>query len=193
MGVLQNPRHERFAQELAKGKSATEAYETAGYKGDRTAASRLSTNVNIQARVEEILQRGAARAEITVEKVLRELGKIGFSDIRKVVNWSGVEVADEVDDEDDGIPRVVVRAANLVRLISSDVIDDDTAACISEVSQTKEGSLKVKLHDKRAALVDIGKHLGMFIERTENVNINHDVTDQPLTEEEWAAEHPTPH
>ena len=32
MGILANPRHERFAQALAKGKTATEAYVEAGYE-----------------------------------------------------------------------------------------------------------------------------------------------------------------
>jgi len=32
MPVLKNPRHERFAQLLASGKSGTAAYELAGYK-----------------------------------------------------------------------------------------------------------------------------------------------------------------
>lgn len=54
MPVLDNARHERFAQELAKGKTQTEAYLIAGYTGDRTAASRLSTNANIQQRVDEL-------------------------------------------------------------------------------------------------------------------------------------------
>jgi hypothetical protein len=31
MAVLANMRHEKFAQALAEGKSATEAYEVAGY------------------------------------------------------------------------------------------------------------------------------------------------------------------
>ncbi|NLS08035.1 hypothetical protein HGP14_33060 [Rhizobium sp. P32RR-XVIII] len=51
MPVLKNARHEKFAQALAKGMTATDAYSEAGYKGDRTAAaSRLSTNVNINRR-----------------------------------------------------------------------------------------------------------------------------------------------
>jgi phage terminase small subunit len=57
--------------------------------------------------------------------------------------------------------------ANQVELVSSDEIDDATAAAISEIGQSSTGALKVKLHDKRAALVDIGKHLGMFRERVE--------------------------
>jgi hypothetical protein len=35
--------------------------------------------VKVRARVDEILAAGAERAEITVEQVLRELGKLGFS------------------------------------------------------------------------------------------------------------------
>lgn len=64
MPVLSDPKHEAFAQHRAKGKSQAEAYKLAGYKGDRTAASRLSTNVNIQARIEELT---AQVAKKTVE------------------------------------------------------------------------------------------------------------------------------
>jgi phage terminase small subunit len=38
----------------------------------------------------------------------------------------------------------------------------------------------------------LGKELGMFVERTENVNINHDVSDEPLSEDEWATTHARP-
>jgi len=73
MPVLKNARHERFAQELAKGKTATEAYTAAGYKGDRTAASRLSSNVNIAARVAELQSKTVKKAEITVQSLADEL------------------------------------------------------------------------------------------------------------------------
>lgn len=73
MPVLSNPRHERFAQALAKGKTATEAYTEAGYRGDRTAASRLSTNVNVVARVTELQAKTVKKVEITVESLALEL------------------------------------------------------------------------------------------------------------------------
>ncbi len=75
MPVLSNPRHESFAQALAKGKSAAEAYKAAGYKGDRTAASRLSTNVNVQRRVTELKEKAAEKAEVTAKDVLVGLYK----------------------------------------------------------------------------------------------------------------------
>jgi phage terminase small subunit len=61
MPVLPNPRHERFAQELAKGKSAAEAYELAGYKPNRGNASVLKQQESILSRVSELL---AAREKI---------------------------------------------------------------------------------------------------------------------------------
>lgn len=69
MPVLPNAKHERFAQGLAKGKSQSEAYEAAGYKPDSGAASRLSGNVSVTARLAELLERGAKRAEITVDSL----------------------------------------------------------------------------------------------------------------------------
>ena len=58
---------------------------------------------------------------------------------------------------------LVIRAVvNEVVLVDSDDLDDDTAAAIQSVSQTATGGLTVKMYDKRAALVDLGKHLGMF-------------------------------
>jgi phage terminase small subunit len=76
MPALENPKHERFAQELAKGKSASEAYVNAGYQESRSAASRLSTNVNVGARVAEIQDRGAIRTEITLASLMAEAAAI---------------------------------------------------------------------------------------------------------------------
>lgn len=73
MGTLANSRHERFAQELAKGKNQTEAYAAAGYAGDFTAASRLSKNVKVRARVAELQERGALRVELTLADIIAEL------------------------------------------------------------------------------------------------------------------------
>lgn len=130
MPALENQRHERFAQELAKGKSATEAYTEAGYRGDRTAASRLSSNVNVQTRLSELQATAAEKVVVTVEDIARQL------------------------DEDRKFAR-------------------DTGAAAAAVSATM-GKAKV---------------LGLIVEKSENVNLNYDVTDEPATEDEWAAQH----
>jgi type VI protein secretion system component VasK len=73
MPVLKNARHETFAQELAKGKTADEAYQLAGFKPNRGNAARLNANESIRARVEELASRGAEKAEWTAADRLSAL------------------------------------------------------------------------------------------------------------------------
>ena len=75
MGVLSNPRHERFAQELAKGKTQEQAYIDAGYSsnGARGASSKLQTNANIGRRVSELQERAAVRVELTLADIIQEI------------------------------------------------------------------------------------------------------------------------
>lgn len=93
--VLKNQRWERFAQELAKGKSATEAYEAAGYTGDRSHASRLATNGSIRQRLDqlqrEIAERVVENTSVTRAEILNELAKVAFAN----VNVADVKVSDK--------------------------------------------------------------------------------------------------
>ena len=89
--------------------------------------------------------------------VIAELAKIGFSDIRQVVSWRSATRLNE-----NAEPGALITAANEVTIIDSESLSDSVAGAIAEVSQTKDGTLKVKLYDKPTALVRIGQHLGMF-------------------------------
>ena len=62
MSTLWNPRHERFAQEIAKGKTLEEAHRAAGFSGNRKTGSQLRQRPDISGRVTEILN-GRDRAE----------------------------------------------------------------------------------------------------------------------------------
>jgi hypothetical protein len=73
MPVLENQRWELYAQHLAQGKTATEAYVLAGFRASRSNAARLKANERIIARVREIQQAAATSAEINIESVCREL------------------------------------------------------------------------------------------------------------------------
>lgn len=73
MPALANAKHERFAQELAKGRTQAEAYATAGYAPSEPNASRLTSNDKVAARVAEILERAATRVEVTVAGITGRL------------------------------------------------------------------------------------------------------------------------
>ena len=73
-----------------------------------------------------------------------------------------------------------------VVLKNSEDLDEDIAAAISEVVQTSTG-LKIKLYDKRAALIDLGKYFGLFTPRAEEQATSAAaISDIPLDETEWA-------
>ena len=75
MPILKNPKHERFAQELAKGKTATEAMAAVGYADPRN-STRLTNNDEIRRRIDELMTKGAQRAEVTIESLIREAAEI---------------------------------------------------------------------------------------------------------------------
>jgi phage terminase small subunit len=190
MGLLANPRHERFAQALAEGKTATEAYVLAGYKANDGNASRLKGNERILARAQEIVGRAAERAEVSLERTLRELAAIAFSDIRKAAMW-GPSAQVRGEKGKDG-KRVKV-VTSKVSLVLRDKIDANTAAAIAAMSQSARGGLSIRMHNKVPALVALGKHLGMFDQRTQNANVHYVISDEPMTTEEWEKRFATPH
>ncbi len=153
-------KQKRFVAEYRKDANATQAAIRAGYskKTADVQGPRLLGNVRVAAALEADIQRLEQRTEITRERVLLEMSRIGFADIRKVITWG--ETAAAKDEEGNII------AIDSVSIRDSKDIDDDTAAALAEVSQTKDG-LKVKFHDKQAALLNIGKHLGMFPNKVE--------------------------
>jgi hypothetical protein len=71
--ILPNPRHEKFAQEMATGKSASEAYVLSGYKPSRKNAARLRANEGVAARLAELQAVTARSAAITIESICAEL------------------------------------------------------------------------------------------------------------------------
>jgi phage terminase small subunit len=189
MSTLRNARHEKFAREIVAGKSAAAAYRAAGYKADRRTAWQARHRPDVSRRIEELIQtereqqkqaiaKAAKRYEVTTERIIGELARIGFANIYDLI---------EIDA--DGELRV-----NLV------AISRDEAAALQEVTveqvragrvgKTQRGTrVKIKLADKRAALVDLGKHLGLFVDPTLlNVNVGNFFSERPPTMEEWRAE-----
>ncbi len=83
MPILPNPRHEAFAQALAKGKTADEAYAQAGYAPNRKNAWRLKTNEDVRGRVADLTGNAADKAEWTAADRLRMLGEIAKAAVKK--------------------------------------------------------------------------------------------------------------
>src|SRR5262249_43073824 len=83
MPALKNPRHEAFAQALARGMSASAAYVEAGYKANRHNAAALAREEHIRTRVAELQEEqlaihqqataaAAANKQVTIESLIAE-------------------------------------------------------------------------------------------------------------------------
>lgn len=153
MPILKNAKHEKFAQLLANLHSQDAAYAGAGYKPNASHASRLARNGKVAARVAELVAKGAEKAEVDVARVLAELAKIGFANM---MDYS------RVTEEGEPFIDLSEMSRDQAAAIQQFTVEDFKEARGEDVRDVRK--VTFKLYDKRAALVDIGKHLGMFKE-----------------------------
>ena len=76
MPVLKNTKHEKFAQELAKGNTADKAYVLAGYPKHRGNAATLRAKQSILDRVIELQSVVAERTELTIEGLIEKFDRV---------------------------------------------------------------------------------------------------------------------
>lgn len=162
MPVLKNSKRERFCQLIVEGVSQEDAYERVGYRRNSGNTSTLVRKKEIQSRIREIKETAARSAGITIERVLTELGKIGFANM-----------LDYIQVTEGGQPYLDL--SKLTREQAA-AIQEITVDSVTEYEMGEDGKkvpvqvrkARFKLADKRAALVDIGKHFGAFKERVEH-------------------------
>lgn len=167
------PKQKIFVDEYLVDLNATRAYKVAykNIKKDETArtnGSRLLTNANVKEYIEKRMKDMEKRTEVTQDKVLKELAKIGFADIKDYLEYKTAKTV--VEHDENGEP--IIDYQQIVNVIDSKEVD---TSVIQEVSIGKDGTFKFKLYDKQKALVDIGKHLGMFTDKVEvkgNLSVN---------------------
>jgi phage terminase small subunit len=97
--VLDNTRHELFAQSVATGTSATAAYTSAGYseEGAAASASRLLTDPKVAARVEELrtsIAEGVVEVDIRRRAARVEILETNLNSMFSLIEARGVEYAD---------------------------------------------------------------------------------------------------
>ena len=84
--MLTNARHERFAQLVAAGTSASEAYRKAGYtsKNVNVHGPRLMANGGIKERVREILAKVEKKTLLTIEERRQFLADVVRAEVSKI-------------------------------------------------------------------------------------------------------------
>ncbi|HQR07015.1 MAG TPA: terminase small subunit [Gemmatales bacterium] len=143
----------RFVEEYVICLNATKAAELAGYSAktaDKQGTQLLaipSVSAAIQAKQEKL----SKKSELKAERVLNEIARIAFSDLRKAF------------DERGGLKPI-------------QELDDDTAAAVASIEvveeRNREGEIigftkKLKLWDKNKAIDNACKHLGLTKDKLE--------------------------
>lgn len=146
-------RQSKFIDEYMVDLNATRAAIAAGYS-KKTAAQTGWENLRKPQIAGEISQRQkklSNRLEVTAENVVNELAKLAFANIGDFYT-----IRDGRLEIDTNALTDPMKAAALTQV---DIIDKPSGDQI----------IKIRLCDKRSALTDLGKHLGLFAEKTAEV------------------------
>jgi phage terminase small subunit len=136
---------ERFKNNILKGMDAKSAYIKAGYRARGAAAevnaSRLLRNAKVAAAIEKGQKKAADKAEVTMERILREEMRLAFFDPAGLVDKNGKLLPIHKLPED--VRRVIVGL---------------------EIIQQSKGALKFKykFSDKGKSLERLEKYKGML-------------------------------
>lgn len=134
-------KQKRFVEEYLIDLNATQAAIRAGYspKTAKDIGCENLTKPNISDAIDKAMAERSRRTGINQDRILLELARIGLAKITDVV------------DPDTG-------------KILPDASEDDLACIQSiKIKPNEFGTEReVKLYDKKSALVDLGKHLGLF-------------------------------
>ena len=149
----------RFVEEYLVDLNATQASIRAGYsaKNADKIGPELLGKTRVAAAIAEAMKARSERTDITQDMVLRELALIGFADMGDYVTISdsGNVLLD--------LTNLPEGATKVIHEVTQDEYKEGNGDDARDVKKTK-----LKLYDKRAALVDIGRHLGMFPNKHEH-------------------------
>lgn len=151
----------RFGDEYLIDLNGKQAAIRAGYspKTAEQQASRLLRKVKVQEYIAQRIKEREHRTEITQDRVLKELARIAFFDIRKLYNSDGtLKRPDELDDD----AAAVLSGIDIVEMAGGMKIGGD-----GDVSHVPMFTKKAKVFDKNGALTLAMRHLGMLVDKSE--------------------------
>lgn len=155
-------KQKKFADQYLIDLNATQAAIRAGYSANaaEVTACRLLTNAKVSEYIQQKQVKLQKKTDITQERVLTELAKVGFANITDYLEYKTAirEIGKDYNNEPIYDWEMLVNARD-----SSEV----DGVPIQEVSIAKDGTFKFKMYNKLEALEKLGKHLGLFNDKAE--------------------------
>lgn len=154
-------RERLFVAAYAASWNGAAAAREAGYseRGASVQAVRLLARPNVKAALDRARAERLERLGVRADAVLAELARVAFGNMGDFLT---------VDEEGNTAirPGSTISADAWAAVKSVTAIDNESESVSASGSETRkrQRTVSVTLHDKRAALVDLGKHLGIFKE-----------------------------
>ena len=152
------PKQQCFVEEYLVDLNATQAAIRAGYS-EKTAeqqGARLLGNVKVRAAIDAGKQARTERTETDQDKVLQELKRLVYSDVRACFN------------EDGSLKPITEWPDEAAAAVSSIEVVTKLGAFKEDGSREVDHVHKIKVWDKNSAIDKLMKHLAMFVERHEH-------------------------
>jgi len=170
------PKQERFVQEYLIDLSATQAAIRAGYS-PKTASAVGWENLRkpeIEAAIQEARNKTAEKLEINRERLLKEYALMGFA-----------RSGDYLTINSDGEPFIDLSGCSQEQLAAISETQVESYVEHDPESEDPKGTrvvkkVKVKFHDKKAALDSISRILGIFEDKSTVKHEFGDLTDEEL-------------
>lgn len=161
-----------FVENYPLDLNATQAAVRAGYSphtADRQGA-RLLKNAGVRDALATVLAERSKRTGVNADRVLRELARIAFADIRSVVTWEpdGIHLREAMELAEDDAAAI----ASVEWKISRTTVTFGEGEDAGTMTREDIIAASVKLNDKLGAINLLMKHLGM------NAPIKVDLSDQ---------------
>lgn len=150
-------RRRQFAAEYIQDFNATQAAIRAGYsKGSAgQQGNRLLKDAQIQGWIKEAIDKRQARTEITADRVVQEMAKVGFASMRQFIRI-----------DTDGQPQIDLTETEADALDALSEVSTETV--LEGEAGTKVRKTRIKLHDKMKALQALAEHTGVYDKRDKN-------------------------
>jgi phage terminase small subunit len=151
------PRQALFVAEYLKDLNATKAAIRAGYSAAsaHSCGPRLLENADVATAIASAIERRSQRVEIKADDILRELYRLATVDLGGAIDQATGRLLPLHEMPED------------VRRAISSIETEELWEGRGEDRERLGDLVKVKFWDKKAALELLGKHVGIFVDRSE--------------------------
>lgn len=162
---LSNKKHEAFAVRYVQTRNAAEVAREFDFAPEY--GRRLTLTPHVAARIQELTTTMLERHHITADRVMLELARIGFGDMRKAFDERGeLKPVHELDDD----AAAIISGVEVEVRNERDGFEEDLATGEMKPKFVSVRTSKIKRFNKDASLTTLAKHFKLIGDEGDGLN-----------------------